>query len=214
MSFRVSLYFGTFDQFFFQVNKGYIYQNGQARIINTPSSLYRYLHCTAFHPLNDDIVFLFGGQSGGNYYNTVFQFNLNDLTFASKKSLPVATLNKHSCASYLTDNGDAKIMITGGTSNNGLSFSVKVWNYDIATNTYQTRDDLPYHLRGHFMVPFQGYMYVFNGYKKPGDGPSDAVHRIDLNDVGASWETLDQPTTHQISNWLFPFNYDYEAENV
>lgn len=144
---------------------------------------------------------------------SVVAFNLANQNYSSKQDIPVdSALFLHGCSSYLNANGDAKIMIAGGMAD-GVESSAEVWDYDIATDTYEQRDNLPYHIRNFYMTALQDDMYIFNGFKKEvGDAefsPSDEVHRINLNNATAKWETLEQTTQNSAQyRWFFPFNFD------
>ena len=69
------------------------------------ASYERYLGCAAFHPTNDNIVFLFGGHDeNGNRMPNAFKVHLDDGTHHNLKDLDYS-LSYHACLGFVKDDG-------------------------------------------------------------------------------------------------------------
>ena len=65
----------------------------------------RYLGCAAFHPTDDNIVFMFGGRNEhGSRMKNAFKFHIDDETHHDLKDLD-ESLAYHSCMGFVKKDG-------------------------------------------------------------------------------------------------------------
>lgn len=112
-----------------------------AQVFQTTTSFTdaRHGHCTA--QSIDDKVLIFGGiVADGSSINSVYEYDPVINLWSSKASIPNASgLSKSTCAKL--NNG--KILLFGGSQNGSTPQSNKVYQYDIATNSWIILSDLP-----------------------------------------------------------------------
>jgi len=182
---------GTGGAFFYQGNR-----------TKTMTALYeRYLGCAAFHPTDDNIVFIIGGHDeNGNRMKTNFKVHLDDGSHHNLKDLDY-TLVYHTCMGFVKKDGRPSIMIAGGIINSG-SYTDSVVEYDIDANTYNTIQSLPDPIRRSTLINSYGYMYNFGGYN---GGSKASVSRIALS-LTSDWETLDDMVTAGYDVVVIPYN--------
>jgi len=112
-----------------------------AQVFQTTTSFTdaRHGHCTA--QSIDDKVLIFGGiVANGSNINSVYEYDPVINLWSSKASIPNASgLGNSSCVKL--NNG--KILLFGGSQNGSTSQSNKVYQYDIATNSWIILSDLP-----------------------------------------------------------------------
>ena len=99
----------------------------------------RHGHCTV--QSIDDKVLIFGGiVANGSNINSVYEYDPAINLWSSKASIPNASgLGNSSCVKL--NNG--KILLFGGSQNGSTPQSNKVYQYDIATNSWIILSDLP-----------------------------------------------------------------------
>lgn len=99
----------------------------------------RHSHCTV--QSIDDKVLIFGGiVANGSNINSVYEYDPAINLWSSKASIPNASgLGNSSCVKL--NNG--KILLFGGSQNGSTPQSNKVYQYDIATNSWIILSDLP-----------------------------------------------------------------------
>ena len=112
-----------------------------AQVFQTTTSFTdaRHGHCTA--QSIDDKVLIFGGiVANGSNINSVYEYDPVINLWSSKASIPNASgLGNSSCVKL--NNG--KILLFGGSQNGSTPQSNKVYQYDIATNSWIILSDLP-----------------------------------------------------------------------
>lgn len=112
-----------------------------AQVFQTTTSFTdaRHGHCTA--QSIDDKVLIFGGiVADGSSINSVYEYDPVINLWSSKASIPNASgLSKSTCVKL--NNG--KILLFGGSQNGSTPQSNKVYQYDIATNSWIILSDLP-----------------------------------------------------------------------
>jgi N-acetylneuraminic acid mutarotase len=112
-----------------------------AQVFQTTTSFTdaRHGHCTA--QSIDDKVLIFGGiVANGSNINSVYEYDPVINLWSSKASIPNASgLSKSTCVKL--NNG--KILLFGGSQNGSTPQSNKVYQYDIATNSWIILSDLP-----------------------------------------------------------------------
>jgi N-acetylneuraminic acid mutarotase len=115
--------------------------NSFAQVFQNTSSFTdaRHGHCT--EQSIDDKVLIFGGiVANGSNINSVYEYDPTINLWSSKASIPNASgLGNSSCVKL--NNG--KILLFGGSQNGSTSQSNKVYQYDIATNSWIILSDLP-----------------------------------------------------------------------
>ena len=81
----------------------FFYQGGQTK---TMTALYeRFLGCAAFHPTNDNEVFLFGGRNeNGNRMQNAFKVHIDDGSHQDLKNLDYS-LSYHACMGFVKKDG-------------------------------------------------------------------------------------------------------------
>ena len=81
----------------------FLYQGGQSK---TMTALYeRYMGCAAFHPTNDNIVFLFGGlNENSQRQKNAFKVHLDDGSHHNLKDLDYH-LYLHACMGFVKKDG-------------------------------------------------------------------------------------------------------------
>ena len=67
---------------------------------------YRALGCAAFHPTDDNVVFIFGGKTinNKNHITSAFKYQINDESHHDLRPLDEVQA-KHSCMGYVTRTG-------------------------------------------------------------------------------------------------------------
>ena len=77
---------------------------------------YAALGCAAFHPTDDNVVFIFGGKTNDNknYITSAFKYQINDESHHDLRPLDEIQ-GKHSCMGYVTRTGRSvsKVMRIG-----------------------------------------------------------------------------------------------------
>jgi N-acetylneuraminic acid mutarotase len=115
--------------------------NSFAQVFQNTSSFTdaRHGHCTV--QSIDDKVLIFGGiVANGSNINSVYEYDPTINLWSSKASIPNASgLGNSSCVKL--NNG--KILLFGGSQNGSTPQSNKVYQYDIATNSWIILSDLP-----------------------------------------------------------------------
>jgi hypothetical protein len=78
----------------------------QTKIMKLENYKYRAMGCAAFHPIDDNVVFIFGGKTNNNKNNiaSAFKYQINDESHHDLRPLDEVQA-KHSCMGYVTRTG-------------------------------------------------------------------------------------------------------------
>lgn len=128
--------------------------------------------CAAFHPSNDNILYLFGGYEEGQGSTThAFAFHLNDSSIVNLRNMD-QTRYRTNCIGYIDKSGQPAILIAGGS---GLDTMVE---YGITSNVYTDRPNIPGGAtQGSHLFIMEGYLYIVGGF----GGNNQKVARINLS---------------------------------
>ena len=88
----------------------------QTKIMKLENYKYRAMGCAAFHPTDDNVVFIFGGKTNDNKnpITSAFKYQINDESHHDLRPLDEIQA-KHSCMGYVTRTGRSvsKVMRVG-----------------------------------------------------------------------------------------------------
>ena len=78
----------------------------QTKIMKLENYKYRAMGCAAFHPTDDNVVFIFGGKTinNKNPITSAFKYQINDESHHDLRPLDEIQA-KHSCMGYVTRTG-------------------------------------------------------------------------------------------------------------
>ena len=78
----------------------------QTKIMKLENYKYRAMGCAAFHPIDDNVVFIFGGKTNNNknHITSAFKYQINDESHHDLRPLDEVQA-KHSCMGYVTRTG-------------------------------------------------------------------------------------------------------------
>lgn len=177
----------------------FIYDSGSTKTISTPHG--RRYACTAFHPLDDNIVYVFGGYTPtGVIVDHAFAFYLNASDPQDIKSMPLASAYV-GCIGFVKNDGKPAIFLAGGLKP-GLVLDT-TWVYDIQSDTYdENAPSLPLKRYAASIVEKGEYIYSFGGL-----GATTNVLRIKKS-LDADWEELENLVAWSAWNYavILPYN--------
>lgn len=112
-----------------------------------------YRHNSIFERVGDK-GYLIGGRNGNTFYGDVWEYDYRQNTWTRLKSLPFAVQN---ATSFVLD---GKIHFFGGQNS---SSTVKVWQYDPATETVVALNNFPVSTSGGYTFESNGTVYAMLG---------------------------------------------------
>lgn len=177
----------------------YIYQGGQSKLISVPHG--RISACAALHPLDDNILYVFGGYAGTGRLNHAFKLFLNESNPTATDLKPMDDAKGHSsCLGYINREGLPAILIVGGVGDITLK---SVFEYSITSNTYNEKASMPKAVEAPVLVIKDGFLYAFGGSPE-----TSQVSRVDLS-FTKPWEELEdlKSVSGRAYNMrVFPYN--------
>lgn len=170
----------------------------------------RFKGCAAFHPMDDNILYVFGGYSYG-YPTAVlldhaFRIFINDSNASATDLKPMDDKKStHSCIGYMNRDGLPAILIVGGALSGGVDVK-SVIEYDITSNTYSERPPLDKAAKAPVLVIKDGFLYAFGG----APDRDRQISRIHLSFTQA-WEDVGILQDPYVYGWsyvlqVFPYN--------
>ena len=92
--------------FFFIGDTIFLTNGRQTKIMKLEKYKHRAIGCAAFHPTDDNVVFIFGGKTNNNKdpITSVFKYQINNESHHHLRPLDEMHL-KHSCMGYVTKTG-------------------------------------------------------------------------------------------------------------
>ena len=126
--------------------------------------------CAVFMPLDDDNVYIFGGQNFVDFtlYSDVYQYSISEEKYSHITNIPLAYgIKELACTSYSDMNGEAFAVIGGGCQSTYdctfVSAIKNVWKYSVLKDQWIPLADLPYPNAKMRFVFTNGYIYMFGG---------------------------------------------------
>ena len=143
------------------VKSAYVYKKGQASLMSiTRTAVYG---CAAMHPAEEDVMFSFGGYFSYNTGGTqdAFRFSSKDGETTVLRELPnLAYGYLITCTDFVKSDGTPAILLVGGSGKKS------VFEYNIVSDFYVAKVELPEHSSRNDIVWHLGYFYYFAASKK------------------------------------------------
>ena len=154
------------------IASAYIYKNGQNEVV--PASRKAWNACGAMHPLDEDVLFIFGGTQVYNDEKKAFSYRISDGLTTMLADISSGEGFGLSCADFVKGNGEPAIILLGGQG------STLVKEYDIWTDSYIERQNIGNDVNLDVVLAFHGFIYHFER--------STRVWKMDVDFKQANWE--------------------------
>ena len=181
-----------------------MYQGNTASLQYLSGERVRFGGCAVFHPENDNLLYILGGNSMNGVTSSTFVMNLENSTFLDLEPMPVIS-RRHECIGFKLSNGNPVLIIIGGVTAN--EFLNSVYLYHINSNSFTSLADFPTKIARQSLALKSNFIYVFGGRNGSASEGSDlkAVYRLDTKEM-EPWEKLNDMQTARRSVGVVPYN--------